>query len=214
MPLFYDKVIENESRICIWEITESLDELLEISGIGKEDLNGSETVNPKRQQEWIAIRLLLKQMLGQDEKIKIFYDEHGKPHLNGIKKNISISHTKRFAGVIMNDKKFVGIDLEIISPRIEKISHRFLNDAEKSRLKNQNRLEQLYILWGAKECAFKIYAEGGVDFKEMLEVKKFDYADKGRTIITLKKNNISHKFPVWWEKMDDLMIVHGEGMLE
>lgn len=208
MPLYHDKIIDTDCRLCIWEITETLEELLEIGHISKAELKEVEKKAVKRQLEWITIRLLLKQLLKTDEKILLDYDLYGKPHLNGIKKHISISHTKQFVAAIVSDKKKAGIDIEIIAPRIEKIKHKFLSEKENEWAKGNNALEKLFIIWGTKESAFKIYAEGGIEFKEMLEVNPFDYSKKGETFVTLKKNIITCAYPVWWEKIGELMLVY------
>lgn len=211
MPLLYDKVVDTEGRICVWEITESLQELLQISKLSKDELEKTEKKTPKRLLEWLTIRTLIRHILTNDERFDIYYDEYGKPHLKEVKRHISISHTKQFVAVFLHPNKHVGIDIEIVTPRIQKIEQRFLNTEELNRLKDENRLEQLYVLWGAKECAFKIYSEGGIDFKEMLEVKKFEYVDKGKTSIALKKNKMLYEFTIWWEKMNSLMIVYSMG---
>ena len=208
MPVYYNKHIGSDSQIIIWEITETLDELLEIAGINKMELEEVGQKNIKRQQEWITIRFLLKKIIGDEKKIELKYDEFGKPFLNGIKKNISVSHTKQFVAVIVHNKKKIGIDIEIINSRIEKIKHKFLSEKENEWTAENYSLEKLFIIWGAKESAFKIYGEGGIDFKKMLEVKSFDYLEKGETLVTLKKNIITCAYPVQWEKIGELMIVH------
>jgi|SRR6185436_19941594 len=208
MPVYYSKQINEDSQIVIWEITESLKDLLQISRITKEELEDAGKKNPKRQLEWIATRLLVKKMLGEDKKIEIFYDDYGKPHLKGTAKHISISHTKQFVAVIMHNKKHVGIDIEIIAPRIENISQRFLSKKEMVWTKENYSLEKLFVVWGAKESAFKIYAEGGIEFREMLEVGQFDYAQQGATDITLHKNNVTCAYPVWWEQVREIMLVY------
>ncbi|MEO5569853.1 MAG: 4'-phosphopantetheinyl transferase superfamily protein [Bacteroidia bacterium] len=208
MPLYYDNAFYEECRLCIWEITETLEELLETSHINENELKEVEKKTVKRQLEWITIRLLLKQLLKTDEKILLDYDEYGKPHLNGIKKHISISHTKQFVAVIVHNKKKVGIDIEITAPRIEKIKHKFLSEKENEWTKGNDSLEKLFIIWGAKESAFKIYAEGGIEFRKMLEVNPFDYTEKGETFVTINKNIITCAYPVWWERLGELMMVY------
>jgi phosphopantetheinyl transferase len=208
MPIFYSKQISTDSQIIIWEITESLNELLQISGIKKDGLESIEKKTIKRQLEWMAIRLILKKLLRTEEKIELVYDEYGKPHLNGIKKHISISHTKQFVAIIVHENKHVGIDIELVTLRIEKIKHKFLSKKESEWTKENHSLEKLFIIWGAKESVYKIYSEGGIDFKKMLEVKKFAFAKKGETILTLKKNNVTCAYPVWWENLGEIMLVY------
>ncbi|HKR04386.1 MAG TPA: 4'-phosphopantetheinyl transferase superfamily protein [Bacteroidia bacterium] len=208
MPLLYDKQISEQSRICIWEINESPEELLQMGRITMDELEQAGKKTLKRQLEWLTTRFLLKQMLSADEQIELFYDEYGKPHLKGHKEHISISHTKQFVAVISHNFKRVGIDIEIVTPRIEKISHRFLSRKELEWTKENYSLEKLFIVWGAKESAFKIYSAGGIEFKEMLEVNPFNYAVKGATLITLDKNNVTCAYPVWWEHLGRIMLVY------
>jgi 4'-phosphopantetheinyl transferase len=208
MPLFFDKEIDTGGRICAWEITESFDELLQISGITKIDSEQIEKKTIKRQLEWMTIRLLLKQLLKTEKKIEIVYDEFGKPHLNGTKKHVSISHTKQFVAVAVHENKNIGIDIEIVAPRIEKIKHKFLSEKENEWANENYSLEKLFIIWGAKESVYKIYSEGGIDFKKMLEVNSFPYSTKGTTILELKKNNVTCAYPVWWENLGAIMLVY------
>jgi 4'-phosphopantetheinyl transferase len=208
MPLFFDKEIDTGGRICAWEITESFDELLQISAITKIDSEQIEKKTIKRQLEWMTIRLLLKQLLKTEKEIEIVYDEFGKPHLDGIKKHVSISHTKQFVAVAVHESKNIGIDIEIVAPRIEKIKHKFLSEKESEWANENYSREKLFIIWGAKESVYKIYSEGGIDFKKMLEVNSFAYSAKGTTILKLKKNNVTCAYPVWWENLGGIMLVY------
>src|ERR1041384_5326155 len=143
MPLYYSKSFTNGSRISIWQITESLPELLQLGGISQDELNQSGKKNVKRQLEWITIRMLLKKLLNTNEKIELVYDKYGKPHLHQIKKHFSISHTRQFVAVIVNENKKAGIDIEMIAPRIENIKHKFLGEEESKWSQGNNQLEKL-----------------------------------------------------------------------
>ncbi|MFI5218536.1 MAG: 4'-phosphopantetheinyl transferase family protein [Bacteroidia bacterium] len=209
MPLYYEKDFGRNSQLCIWKITESLEELLEIYE-AKNDIFVGEIKTQKRKLEYVAVRILLKKMVKNNELfVELIKDEFGKPHLKDTARHISISHTGQFIAVFLHDAYVVGVDLEMILPRIKKLSSRFLSKAEMKWMKKKNNREQLYIIWGAKECAYKIYSKGGIDFKEMLEVREFDYAKEGATFVTLKKSKISCEYPVFWENLGKLMLVYG-----
>lgn len=207
MPIIYRKIIAPDASIGIWEIKESLNELLIMSGLNEMDEEKKKFKSPHRKKEQAATLLLCQEMIANSKKLNVDYDENDKPRLKGLKKHISISHTKQFVAVFIHDKNVVGVDIELVLPRIEKISKRFLNDKENKWIEEQNHLEQLYVIWGAKECAFKIYSKGGIDFKKMLEVKKFEYEQNGNTLVTLKKNNVLCEYPVYWENLNGLMLV-------
>jgi 4'-phosphopantetheinyl transferase len=210
VPVIHEIHPTTVSQLCIWQITETVEELLQMAD-HEENLFLENNKSLLRQQQLIAMRLLLSKMTGDNVgAILIDYDENGKPHLTSHKIHISISHTKEFVAVHMHKEKMVGVDLEIITPRIEKISERFLSDEENSWLKPESRLQQLYIIWSAKECAFKIQSQKGISFKEMLQVKQFDFHQKGSTEVEFKKNNVLCTYPVQWEMLNnDLLLVYG-----
>lgn len=208
MPLCYQKHVNAECNIGIWEINETLSELMDIAGISENETIWSNLNQEQRKKEFLVKRIVLQHLL-KEKSITILYDESGKPFLYKVPTHISISHTKQYVAAITHTSKTVGIDIERVTPRIEKISTRFIGDDEKKWLLPEHYLEQLFIIWGAKECAFKIYSKGGIDFKKMLRVNKFDYSASGNTFVSLAKNNITCEYPFWWQHMGELMLVYG-----
>ncbi|MCR5454837.1 MAG: siderophore biosynthesis protein, partial [Bacteroidales bacterium] len=85
--------------------------------------------NDRRRREWLATRLLIKEMLGRYPGIS--YDGLGAPILSGCSDiNISVSHTDVLVAVSLSDKCSVGIDIERITNRVLRIKHKFLNRDE------------------------------------------------------------------------------------
>lgn len=208
MPLCYHKLVNTECTIGIWEINESVSELLDIAGIYENETIWDGLSHPQRKKEFLVKRIVLQHLL-KEKSISVSYDESGKPFLSESSVHISISHTKQYVAAITHNTKTVGIDIEIVHPRIEKISTRFIGEDEKKWLATEHYLEQLYIIWGAKECAFKIYSKGSMDFKKMLRVNKFDYSASGNTFVSLTKNNVTCEYPFWWQHMREFMLVYG-----
>lgn len=200
MPLYKIEKVDDSPGIGIWEITEAYDILLEEFG------KPVEPEKPGRRKEWLAARLLVRHLTGFD--FEILYDENGKPSLRDSEYHISISHTKQFVAVFISKDSIPGIDIEMIHPRIEKVSTRFLSENEKAYLQKEKLYEQLHVIWGTKECAFKIYSKGGIDFKNMLYVKPFEWNNEGKTEVILSKNNFISKYPAWWKKMNELIVVY------
>ena len=110
-----------------------------------------------RKQQLIGARYLLQELIGDSSPYIIEYSIHGKPHIKGSDLEISISHTKEYISLILSKDKKVGIDIEILDPRIKRIQNKFLRDDELAFINPNHLIEQLYIIWSAKETLFKIY---------------------------------------------------------
>ena len=64
----------------------------------------------------------------------------------------------------------MGIDVELIRPKIEFIKHKFLSGAEQQLLPTPDA-QMLTLLWSCKEAVYKWYGRGGVDFKSHILIK-------------------------------------------
>ena len=118
---------------------------------------------PKRRIELLSVRALLK-AVGINQTI---HYSDSKPYLdNGY---ISISHSADIAAIIYNLDYPVGIDIEKISPRIQRIATRAFSDEEIAVANGD--LEKLTILWNCKECVFKLADDEGIDFREMISIQ-------------------------------------------
>jgi 4'-phosphopantetheinyl transferase len=203
MPLFYS-LEEKSFRLAVWKMDEELEELLTMASLSDSDLQrlNSFTHEP-RKKEWICIRMLLKR-LGYNASIG--YHETGKPFLENSTANISISHTKDFAGIMLSDSTLVGLDLERIHPRIEKIAHKFLSREEEANLPTTNHLEHLFVIWGVKEVMFKMHHIGELLFKDHLNVKPFTFRSKGTAEASINKDDFQKYFSLEYELREDLLI--------
>jgi len=133
----------------------------------------------RRRSEWLTTRWLLQNVLPGNYRIT--YHENGKPEINNGEMSISVSHCKEVVAIVISKSaKAVGLDCETIASRILKIKHKFVNEDEFSQFKN-NELENLTLIWSAKEALFKIYAKGAIDFNEHLHVNNFDFCAEGGT---------------------------------
>lgn len=109
--------------------------------------------------EYISVRALLLDMNGYLPKIS--HDENGKPLISG-GKNISISHTRGYAAVIVSDKYNVAVDIEFISDRVCRVADRFLRDDE-----NADSVVMKIISWCAKETLYKLHSSDKLGFHDM-----------------------------------------------
>src|SRR5690606_1163940 len=118
MPLYQRFNISESSSIIIWKIEETEDELMlgiEMHASDKERFQ--QFTNPKKRNEFLALRQCLVEYFGQNPEVH--YNKDGNPFLkNGY--HISFSHTDGYAGMIVCDKNPVGIDLELFRERIKR----------------------------------------------------------------------------------------------
>jgi len=195
MPICY-KLDQDCFTLGLWDITENLDDLLELfSKIApkKEFETVGTFKNPLRKLEWIATRLLLYNLL--NKVVGINYLENGKPILENENLRISISHTKGMVALIIANN-LAGIDIEKISDRVLRIENRFLSSIEKGQLTDNERNEQLLAYWSAKETLFKISGMKGIDFKKNLYVNPFSMGISGKFTGEIITNNQSIAYPL------------------
>ncbi len=168
--------------MAVWERTETLAQLNVLYGNNEiTDASFIRINNEFRKAEWLTVRILLRQLVG--EKVNIEYEPTGKPYLKGIDKNIAITHSKYHVGILIADHCIPGLDIEHISDRVGKVAHKFLTNFEQTWCTTQ--LLQT-AAWSAKESVFKMVGQG-LDFKD-IELAQFS-ADASQFLIeaTIKR---------------------------
>ncbi len=105
-----------------------------------------------------AVGEMLCDILGTEPHVD--HNADGKPIIEG--HEISISHTRGFAAVMVAKGHRVGVDVEYDSPRVGKIASRFLRPDEKAPTL---RLQLLH--WCAKEAVFKLFSEHNLTYQQM-----------------------------------------------
>ncbi len=83
---------------------------------------------------------------------------------------ISISHSKNYCALGVSSNE-IGIDIEEINPRIERIAERFVNIDEKQFVSEEYILD-LTKLWTMKEAMFKLNNRTGIEFKSELIIEE------------------------------------------
>lgn len=171
MPLFKSITVPN-GLLSVWRITETSGELL--SFFSPEEIADpafQKFTYEKRKTEWLAIRVLLKQMIGV--AFEISYSESGKPILAHPDYHyISISHSRDFAAVYIHRHYSVGIDIESTTRNYALVKKKYLSETELKQVDESTWLQCIY--WCAKEAVFKLVEEEGVDFRKQIEVIDFN----------------------------------------
>lgn len=205
MAIILRNSIHEKGELAVWRVDETPEDLLEILKEHKIYAEIPFFRNPKRVSEWLATRALLSEL---GVKQRIIYNELGKPSLEGENTYLSISHSGPYVAVIVHPEFQVGIDVEITGERIHKVSHKFVNDFERSWISAEHETLLLYIIWGAKECAFKIYSLGSVDFRDDLFVEPITFEERGITKVHFKKDENDCIYQVFFQYLDNLMITY------
>lgn len=176
MPLLFQHIAPLRG---VWEIEESSGTLFSLLKNGEEYLPQLENIRTEhRRQEWLASRVLLQELLGYPACIA--YRADGAPYLPDSPFYISISHTKGYAAVLVQEHPAAGIDIEYRSGRVQKIRSRFMAQEEEESIDKEHETEHLLLHWCAKETLFKMIGQEEVDFRRHLHVCPFPYTAEGR----------------------------------
>jgi 4'-phosphopantetheinyl transferase len=206
MPLHKTINFNSNTQILIWKITESFDELFDAVVLNAKNslrLNGMKS--ELHQRGFLSVRKLLQEAGYTD--LDLYYDESGKPHLNG-DKHISITHSHHFAAIIISNQT-VGIDIELQREKILKIANKFVGQ-EFSFLNEENLeeyIKKLTVIWGAKEAIFKIRNEKGISFKDHIKVQAFEL-DQVHTVVELHFDNLIKDFKIYFEEIEGFGLVY------
>ena len=203
MPLY--KTI-NHSRfttIYIWKIEETLEELSnEVTLNERSSKRVAGMKSESHVKGFLAVRKLLE-VAGYTD-FDLFYTDDGKPHLKD-GSNITISHSFDFS-VIAVSNQIIGVDIEKNRDKIKRIAHKFVGK-EKEFLVEENLVEQLTVIWGAKESLFKIYPDGGLLFIEHLPIDEFNLFHK-QTKGYILKEPLNESYSVYFDIFEGYSLVY------
>jgi phosphopantetheinyl transferase (holo-ACP synthase) len=169
VALFYQHNINGQTKIGIWRIEEPEDFYLEKVPLKKG------VSHPYKRLQHLAGRYLLPALYEDFPLEEILVADTRKPFLENEQYHFSISHGGNFAAAIVSSTHRVGVDIELVSPRIVSISHKFLHPNEKNFLNGWAHLPKMHlelttVLWSAKEAIYKWFGLGGLDFKEHMQL--------------------------------------------
>lgn len=207
MPFFYQQVIHSDAELAIWQIEETEDWFLKQLNLSQLEQEQLSTIKGHRRLEWLAVRYLTSQMLG-DQSGAMTKDTYGKPHLLHVPLHLSISHSHGLAATILA-KELTGIDIQKIVPKIERIAHRLLRAEERAVLRPQTRIEHLHVYWGAKEALYKAYGRRELDFSANILIEPFEFdLENGYCQGRVVKNEFDVKFDLHYKQIKDFVLVY------
>ncbi|MEJ5089500.1 4'-phosphopantetheinyl transferase superfamily protein [Sphingobacterium faecium] len=210
MSLVYLRELDQHTKFAIWRIEEdeqTLSEQLQLDTIEEQKLTNLS--NGKRRLHWLATRVLLRTLLNTTAYIDCPSDTNGKPYLANFPQKISLTHSFDYAGAIISTSGEVGIDMELIKSKVERIAHKFLKEEELHFIsKDKNRIEQLYACWSAKEAVYKLQGNAGVSFLHNMTIAPFEYEEEGLLKLYLTSEQHNRSFDVYYEKFNDYLLAY------
>ncbi len=207
MGLVYQKQVADRTTFALWKIEETAEELFSQLQLKTHEKDYLETLNNgKRNLHWLGTRVLLRKMLNTDSYIDVDTDEHGKPFLKNFPQHISLSHSFDYAAVMISEDREVGIDIELVKRKIERVALKFMSPEEMAFIDELNRVEHLYICWCAKEAVYKLHGKKNVSFLQHIRLDPFRCCEAGRFEASLKTPELNKTFKVGYEKYENYML--------
>jgi phosphopantetheinyl transferase len=210
MPLHSHTILnEGHTSLWVWQILET--EQWFRSHLPDMTVPG----HPKRRLQHLAGRFLLSQADAEFPFHDIRITDHGRPYLEHGGMYFSISHSADMAAVILSRNHHVGVDLELITPRVLKVAPRFLGVTERQwinesigsmdftsvNLNHQASMSLCTLLWSAKEAAYKWLGIPGLDFATDLEIEAFNPEQSGYIKTRCRKEG-DFSFRIGYQSLD------------
>ena len=178
MPLVIELDFKFKTRVILWKIEETEDELLKFITLPfTEKEKFKKRKSPKHRLEFLGSRAGIIS-LGIDLD-KVQFNDNGAPYLTD-HHYCSISHTDGYGAVAVSDNK-IGVDVEIYKDKITRIASKFVHPAEVFVNKSENYLKMLTRLWTVKESVYKAFGVPGIHFSKAIQVDPFRLQDQQGT---------------------------------
>jgi len=172
MPIFFQHRVSETTRLGIWKIEESED-------FFKGNVpQHRDVTHPHKRLQHLAGRFLLQFLFPDFPYQLIQIADTRKPYLPGEQYHFSISHCADYAAAIVSKESRVGIDIEMPVEKIIRIRDKFLSLDEKRKWAVEGShpdARTITLLWSCKESVFKWFGDGGVDFREQIQLKEQDH---------------------------------------
>ena len=136
----------------------------------------------KRRCEWLAARILIKKILGYRAEVR--YSPEGRPMLVDDSRFLSISHTADYVAVALHDKCSVGVDVEAVGSKVQRLYKRFMGADEIVSIDHSNETLSMLLHWSAKESFYKIVGNRGGSYAANFSVSPFTVGESGNFSIS------------------------------
>ena len=204
MPL-YRTYRKGELVVGVWKVEETIGQLRSMFkdfSLYESDLQKFKA--EKRQLEWLAVRVLLKELLGEEKVID--YLPSGKPFLKDRSACVSFSHTCGYVAVAVHPTKEVGIDIEQYGNRVSRLASRFVREDEMQSVRAGNEIYALLLHWSAKETMFKLMNQSDVDFLDHLHILPFIPTELGEMEAVEYRTDLHQTFQISYYTHPDYVL--------
>jgi len=206
MGVILHKNLPGQCSLGIWSIKEDYHELLSMLTLNDMEMLTLQSFrNIERKLEWLSVRTLMNEMAGKC--VRILYNAARKPYIEDNSCRISISHSHKLTAILMSKIKRVGIDMEYMSHRINKIADRFIHKSEKITEDPDLNIIHLHIHWCAKEALYKICDKQDIHFKKDIIIDRFNPADEGKLNGLVKSDAGSERFSLNYFSINNYIVV-------
>ncbi len=209
MALYLIKDLDDDyhSRIGVWQISESEEELRSISSVPSDELEEISYIkNESVRKQKLAVRALLDAMF--EEKVYLSHHDNGKPYIENNAINISITHTDKYVAIILAEDEEAGIDCESMDRDFSAVEKKALSEDEIDDLDDDRRNEQLAIYWCAKEAIYKKMSQYKLDFAEQIEISEFSPKGEGELEATfINKDGYEEELDLQYMTFDRHVLV-------
>lgn len=215
MALVFEKSVNEGTTVAVWRIAETEEELMGMLQLNEAELALIDRIgHSKRYRHWLGSRVLIRHLLHTEQFIELGADANKKPVLHNFPHELSISHSGEMAAVILSEGMEVGIDLELIHPKVVNVRERFLSKEELAQIDDSDRdyyVRRLIQYWCGKEALYKLYARAHVDFRTQLFLAPTHREDvfEGQ----IRKAGVQNPFQVQLDQVDDYVIGYVAGNL-
>jgi 4'-phosphopantetheinyl transferase len=205
MPLI--KLQQDTTRaLALWKIEES--EAILLSLVEDTEQIPISLTHPQKRLEYIAGRVAVKELMllfnYKYEGIK--KNEFGRPLLINCPLYISISHSFPYVAAVIDTQKIVGVDVEQVKTKLNKIASRVFNDIEINSA--GNNVIKLCVLWCAKEALIKLYGKKDLILRDELHIEPFLLSDTGKLTGSITKINHKNSYHLEYLVEEDFVLVY------
>lgn len=208
MPVFFQHHINESTRLAVWKIEE--DETFFHVPLKRI------ITHPHKRLQHLAGRYLLRYLFPEFPLALVKIADTRKPYLEDEAFHFSISHCGDYAAALVSKNQRVGVDIEMASPKVEKIKEKFLSSTEiqflEAHMSNSNA-DQLHnpfihltLLWSCKEAVYKWWSYGQVDFSDMIRLQPFSMNQHGKVNASFTNESGSWPLSIQYQIFPDLTL--------
>jgi len=210
MPLSYKIDSDKDIELAVWSTVEPADYFQNKLIIHPSEKSIIEELSSRKKLEWYSSRYLLHIMSGRTVRGEFTKDVHGKPHLENSRYHISISHSGDLVAV-MASETLVGVDIQFFVPKIHRIQHKFVNEGELNNISENQYLEALHIIWGAKESLYKAYGKKALSFRKHITVSDLELTgNTGQFQGLVQKDDYRKAFKIHYFIINNHILVYAK----